>query len=167
MQKSYEKHLDMKKLLVNFSWNWHQDSVVTRDLSGDVGQQRDVHRAKPALLSRRVDPGQVCEVGVGWTSNDLGLILPTYLHEAVTHVTPKSVWIQSSCQYLFTLLGSTGAKAARRMLMKLTLGQYVFVDNRALLLCVQKKTCYVGIHCYLGLIVKHPLLNTFLVLPWT
>jgi len=30
------------------------------------------------------------------------------------------VRIQSSCQYLFMLLGSTGAKAARRMLMKLT-----------------------------------------------
>jgi len=28
--------------------------------------------------------------------------------------------IQSSCQYLFTLLGSTGAKAAHRTLMKLS-----------------------------------------------
>ena len=34
-------------------------------------------------------------------------------------VVPKSVRIQSSCQYLFMLLGSTGAKAARRTLMKL------------------------------------------------
>jgi hypothetical protein len=33
---------------------------------------------------------------------------------------PKSVRIQSSCKYLFTLLGSTGAKAAHRTLMKLT-----------------------------------------------
>jgi len=37
-----------------------------------------------------------------------------------TPVAPKSVRIQSSYQYFFTLLGSTGAKAARRMLMKLT-----------------------------------------------
>ena len=37
-------------------------------------------------------------------------------------VDPKSVRIQSSCQYLFTLLGSTGAKAANKMLMKLTPG---------------------------------------------
>ncbi len=37
-------------------------------------------------------------------------------------VAPKSIRIQASCQYLFTLLGSTGAKAARRMLMKLTPG---------------------------------------------
>jgi len=37
-----------------------------------------------------------------------------------TPIAPKSETIQSSCQYLFTLLGSTGAKAARRMLMKLT-----------------------------------------------
>ena len=38
------------------------------------------------------------------------------------NVAPKRVRIQSGCQYLFTILGSTGAKAARRMLMKLTLG---------------------------------------------
>jgi len=37
-------------------------------------------------------------------------------------VAPKSVRIQSSCQYRFTLLGSTGTKAARRTLMKLTPG---------------------------------------------
>ena len=36
--------------------------------------------------------------------------------------TPKSIRIQSSCQDLFTLLGSTGTKAAHRMLVKLTLG---------------------------------------------
>ncbi len=47
-------------------------------------------------------------------------ISPTYLCTAFTPVAPKSVTIQSSCQYLFTLLGSTGAKAARRTLMKLT-----------------------------------------------
>ncbi len=39
-----------------------QDAVVARDLPGDVGQQWDVHRAEPALLAWRVDPGQVCEV---------------------------------------------------------------------------------------------------------
>jgi len=50
----------------------------------------------------------------------LGSISPTYLRTAVTPVAPKSVIIQSSGQYLFTLLGSTGAKAARRTLMKLT-----------------------------------------------
>ncbi len=36
-------------------------------------------------------------------------------------VAAKSVRIQTSCQYLFTLLGSTGSKVARRTLMKLTL----------------------------------------------
>ncbi len=35
-------------------------------------------------------------------------------------VAPKRVRIQSSCQYLLMLLGSTVAKAARRTLMKLT-----------------------------------------------
>ena len=36
-------------------------------------------------------------------------------------IAPKIVRIQSSCQYLFTLLGSTSTKAVRRMLMKLSL----------------------------------------------
>jgi len=49
-----------------------------------------------------------------------GSISPTYLCTALMPVAPKSVRIQSRCQYLFTLLGSTGAKAARRTLMKLT-----------------------------------------------
>jgi len=50
----------------------------------------------------------------------LGLISPTSLRAAFTPKAPKIVRIQLSCQYLFTLLGSTGAKAALRTLMKLT-----------------------------------------------
>jgi len=50
----------------------------------------------------------------------LGSISSTYLQEALPRVAPKSIRIQSSCQYLFTLLGSTCTKAARKMLMKLT-----------------------------------------------
>jgi len=42
------------------------------------------------------------------------------LRAAFTCVAPKSVRIQSSRQYLFTLLGSTRAKAVCTMLMKLT-----------------------------------------------
>ncbi len=49
-------------------------------------------------------------------------ISTTYLRTAFTPVAPKSVRIQSSCQYLFTLLGSTGAKAACSTLMKSTPG---------------------------------------------
>ncbi len=49
-----------------------------------------------------------------------GLNFINFLHTAFMLVGPKSVRIQSSSQYLFTLLGSTGAKAARRTLMKLT-----------------------------------------------
>jgi hypothetical protein len=52
----------------------------------------------------------------------LGSIPPTYLRTASTPIAPKSVRIQSSWKYLFTLLGSTGTKAACRMLMKLTPG---------------------------------------------
>jgi len=51
-----------------------------------------------------------------------GSISSTYLHEAFTHVAPQSLRTQSSGQYLFTLLGSTPAKVARKMLMKLTPG---------------------------------------------
>ncbi len=51
----------------------------------------------------------------------VGSVSPTYLRTTFTPVAPKSIKIRSSCQYLFTLLGSTGAKAARRLLMKLTL----------------------------------------------
>jgi hypothetical protein len=38
------------------------------------------------------------------------------------HVDPKSVKIQSSCQYLFELWGFTIVKVAHKMLMKLTAG---------------------------------------------
>jgi len=47
-------------------------------------------------------------------------------------VATKSVRIQSSCQYLFTLLGSTGAKAAHRALMKLTSGVNRNFDSKKL-----------------------------------
>jgi hypothetical protein len=50
--------------------------------------------------------------------NTSGLNFINVLRTAFTHA-QKS---QSSCQYLFTLLGSTGAKAARRTMMKLTPG---------------------------------------------
>ncbi len=43
---------------------------------------------------------------------------------AFTPIAPKSVRIQSSFQYIFMLLGSTGTKAAGRTLMKLTLGRH-------------------------------------------
>ncbi len=60
---------------------------------------------------------------VAFDEIDMCSISPTYLRTAFTPVAPKSVRIQSSCQYFFTLLGSTDAKAARRMLMKLTHGE--------------------------------------------
>jgi len=55
-------------------------------------------------------------------NDNLGSISPTCLCTAFTPVAPKSVRFQSSCKYLFTLLGSTVANTARRMLMKLTPG---------------------------------------------
>ncbi len=50
----------------------------------------------------------------------LGSISSTYLRTGFMPVAPKSVRIQSSCQYLFTLLGSTSIKAVPRTLMKLS-----------------------------------------------
>jgi len=43
------------------------------------------------------------------------------LHTAFTPVAPQSVRAQSSCQYIFMLLGATRVKAVSRTLMKLTL----------------------------------------------
>ncbi len=42
------------------------------------------------------------------------------LRTAFLLVDPERVRTQSSCQYLFMLLGSTGVKAVRRTLMKST-----------------------------------------------
>jgi hypothetical protein len=49
-----------------------------------------------------------------------GLNFINVLSTAFTRVDPESVRIQSNPQYLFTFLGSTYAKAARKMLMKST-----------------------------------------------
>ena len=49
-----------------------------------------------------------------------GLNFINVLRTAFALVGPKSISIQSSSQYLFTLLGSTGIKASSRTLMKLT-----------------------------------------------
>ncbi len=59
------------------------------------------------------------------TGRDLAswLISSTYLHEAFTPVAPQSIRTQSSCQYLFMLLGSTSVKAVHRTLMKLSPGR--------------------------------------------
>jgi len=42
---------------------------------------------------------------------------------AFAHADPKSIEIQSSCQYFFALLGSMSIKAAYEMLMKSTTGR--------------------------------------------
>ncbi len=52
----------------------------------------------------------------------LGSISSTNLHTAFTPVAPQSIRTQSSCQYLFTLLGSSSVKAVHRTLMKLSPG---------------------------------------------
>jgi hypothetical protein len=53
-----------------------------------------------------------------------GLYFINILHTTFMHIDPKSIKIQSNCQYLFALLGSARAKTARRTLMKLTPGLY-------------------------------------------
>ncbi len=59
----------------------------------------------------------------------LGSISPTYLRTAFTTVAPKSVRIQSSCQCLFTLLGSTSVKAVLSTLMKLTPDRWMVLPH--------------------------------------
>ncbi len=50
----------------------------------------------------------------------LGLNFTNVLRTAFAPVAPKSVKVQSSRQYLFTLLGPTSVKGVRKMLMELT-----------------------------------------------
>ncbi len=59
-----------------------------------------------------------------------GLDFLNVLRTAFTPVVPQSVRTQSSCQYLFTLLGPTSVKAVRITLMKLTHGyaKHLHVD---------------------------------------
>jgi len=49
-----------------------------------------------------------------------GLDFINILHTAFTPVVPQGVRTQSSCHYLFTLLGPRSVKAVRRTLMNLT-----------------------------------------------
>ncbi len=51
-----------------------------------------------------------------------GVNFTIVLRTAFALVDPERVRTQSSCQYLFTLLGSTMVKALHRMLMKSTPG---------------------------------------------
>ncbi len=60
--------------------------------------------------------------GCNVTQTAPGLNFINVLRTAFTLVAPKIIRIQSNPQYLFTLLGSTCAKAVSRMLMKLTPG---------------------------------------------
>jgi len=55
----------------------------------------------------------------GW---GLGVDFTNIFTHSFYAVAPKSIRIQSNCQYLFMLLGSTRTKAACKMMMKLTLG---------------------------------------------
>jgi hypothetical protein len=80
------------------------------------------------------------------TSSGLGRF-HQHLRAAFTPIAPKSVRIQLSRQYLFTPLGSTGAKAAHRTLMKLT-PRVDFINilcNICSLPYLQKMNCFTSI----------------------
>ncbi len=68
-------------------------------------------------------------------------------------VAPKSVRLQSSCQYIIMLLGSTRAKAVSKMLMKLTpflyehcfgsfFSSYMYIEKAAKTTLVRKICTY-------------------------
>jgi len=86
-------------------------------------------------------------------SLDWGSISPPCLCTAFKHKDPKSVKIQSSCQYIFVLLGSTGIKALCKMLMKLILGngalnfQRSHFTLRTCIICVWQRTCVCSYVC--------------------
>jgi len=54
-----------------------------------------------------------------------GSISYTYLRKAFMPVAPQSVRTQSSCQYLFMLIGSTSVKPVPRTLIKLSLDAFI------------------------------------------
>jgi len=93
-------------------------------VSTKAEQNTSLHKWDNILLTRNYKAKLWVEKSWNWHQ---GSISPTYLRTAFTPVAPKIVIIQSSCQYLSTLLGSmpTGAKAALRTLMKLTPGRVV------------------------------------------
>jgi len=43
---------------------FEEDAVIPGDLVRQIGEERDVERAEAAVLSRRLDPGQVRELGI-------------------------------------------------------------------------------------------------------
>jgi len=66
----------------------------------------------------------------GFTS---GVDFINVLHTAFTYVASQSIRTQSSCQYLFMLLGSTCVKAVHRTLMKLSPVVMIRWQNSSLL----------------------------------
>ena len=67
-------------------------------------------------------------------------------------VAPKSVRIQSSCQYLLTLLGSTRAKAEHSTLIKLTPGSISSTYLRTAFTPVAPKSVRIQSSCLLTLL---------------
>ena len=43
---------------------FEEDAVIPGDLVRQIGEERDVERAETAVLSRRLDPSQVRELGI-------------------------------------------------------------------------------------------------------
>lgn len=50
-----------------------QDTIISRDFLGDVGNQWDFHGAETAILARSLDPLEVGELGVDRHSNDFAV----------------------------------------------------------------------------------------------
>jgi len=77
-----------------------------------------VRKQKKRLGNTDLEVEKNCDVTKEPT---LWSISPTCLCGVFTPADPKRIQIQSSCQYLFALLGSACVKALRNMLMRLTL----------------------------------------------
>jgi len=64
---------------------------------------------------------------------NMGQFHQHFTHSFYTHRSRKCKKIQLSCQYLFTLSGSAGAKAVHRMLMKLSPNLYYCISFRPII----------------------------------
>ncbi len=119
LQKTLSCEKGAHKILVKLTPGSEKVAVFISSMSTGVGSSSSEVTLRPDKKIRKNHKNKGhSRRGEGQCHQ--GPISSTYLQAAFTPVAPKSVRIKSSCQYLFTLLGSLCVKAVRRTLMKLT-----------------------------------------------
>jgi len=115
ISKCYSKHWMTLNENRPITWKWNFLLFLVRSNCHAISENL-------VLLPTFIEKMNVNIAFHGFEKAWPGLNFIDVLRTAFTLVAPKSVRIQSSCQYLFTLLGATIVKAVRRTLMKLSPG---------------------------------------------